>query len=51
MEAQLWLGVKMCFPKKDNHLPNLHMNRYLVPSSISIIDKDFLSIHLYGQYR
>ena len=41
----------MCFPKKDNHLPNLHMNRYLVPSLISIIDKDFLSIHRYGQYR
>ena len=27
---------KLCFPEKTVHLPNLHMNRYVVPSSISI---------------
>ena len=41
---------KLCFPKKV-YLPNLHMNRYVVPSSISIIDKVFLSIHRYGRYQ
>ena len=46
MEAHICLEelmlFKLCFPKKNSYLPNLHMNRYLVPSSISIIDKVFL---------
>ena len=44
MEAHICLEelmlFKLCFPKKK-YLPNLHMNQYLVPSSISIIDKVF----------
>ena len=33
------------------YLPNLYMNRYVVPSPISIIDKVFLLIHRYGCYQ
>ena len=35
----------LCFPKDKVYLPNLHMNRYIGPSLISIIVKVFLSIH------
>ena len=45
MEAHICLGefvlFKLCFPKQNIYLPNLHMNRYLVPFAISIIDKVF----------
>ena len=42
---------KLWFPKSKVYLPNLHMNRYLGPFSISIIGKDFLPIHQYGQHQ
>ena len=43
---------KLCFPKNKVYLICIYdMNLYLVPSSIYIIVKFFLSIHRYGRYQ